>query len=56
VSATVVLFFVNLVYVALAIVGGVRARWRTGAAILAVYVLVRTAVMTQVPGPEPGTW
>ena len=53
VSATVALFFVNLVYVALAIVGGVRARWPTGAAILAVYVLVRTAVMTQVPGPEP---
>jgi hypothetical protein len=53
VSATIALFFINLVYVALAIVGGVRARWRTGAAMLAVYVLVRTAVITQVPGPEP---
>jgi hypothetical protein len=53
VLATVGLFLINLAYLALAIVGGVRARWRTGAALLAVYILERTAVMTQTPGPEP---
>jgi hypothetical protein len=53
VSATVVLFFVGLLYPALAIVGGARASWRTGAALVGVYVVLRTALMTHVPGPEP---
>jgi hypothetical protein len=53
VSATTALFLIDLVYVALAIVGAARTQWRTGAALVVVYVVLRTALMTQVPGPEP---
>jgi hypothetical protein len=53
VSATMALFFVGLLYPALAIVGTARASWRTGAAMAAVYVVLRTAFMTLLPGPEP---
>jgi hypothetical protein len=52
-SATVALFLLGLLYPALALVGGARAAWPTGAAMVGVYVLVRTALITQVPGPEP---
>jgi len=51
--ATVALFLVGLLYPALAIVGGARAEWRTGAVLVGVYVFVRTAFLTEVPGPEP---
>ncbi len=53
VSVTIVLFLVGLLYPALAIVGAARASFRTGAAIAVAAVLLRTAYLTQVPGPEP---
>jgi hypothetical protein len=53
VTVTVGLFLLDLVYIALALVGLTRASWRTGAAMLATYVVLRTALITQMPGPEP---
>jgi hypothetical protein len=52
-SVTIVLFVLDLVYIALALVGLRRAAWRTGAALLVVYLLMRTALITQMPTPEP---
>ena len=50
---SVLLFLADLAYIALALVGLFRARWQTGAALLAMYVLLRSALITQMPGPEP---
>lgn len=52
-SVTVVLFTLNLLYIVLALVALPRAHWRPGAAVLVAYVLLRTALITQMPGPEP---
>jgi 4-amino-4-deoxy-L-arabinose transferase-like glycosyltransferase len=52
-SVTVALFTTNLLYIVLALVALRRASWRTGAALLAAYLLLRTALITQMPGPEP---
>ncbi|MGE5126333.1 MAG: glycosyltransferase family 39 protein [Betaproteobacteria bacterium] len=52
-SVTVVLFTLDLLYLALALVALRRVSWRTGAAILVAYLLLRTALITQMPGPEP---
>jgi hypothetical protein len=52
-SATVVLFAVNLLYLVLAAWGGRLAAWRPGAAILVAYVLLRTAVIGRIEPPEP---
>ena len=53
VTITVLLFVVNLLYILLAFVALRRVAWRTGAAVLVVYMLLRTALITQMPGPEP---
>ncbi len=53
VSVTVALFVLDLLYIALAVVGLARAWWRSGAVVLATYVVLRTALITQMPGPEP---
>jgi hypothetical protein len=52
-SVTVVFFVANLLYLLLAAAGAWRAPWRTGTAILVAYVLLRTALITKMPGPEP---
>jgi 4-amino-4-deoxy-L-arabinose transferase-like glycosyltransferase len=52
-SVTLVLFAANLLYLLLAAAGAWRAPWRPGAAILVAYVLLRTALITAMPGPEP---
>jgi hypothetical protein len=52
-TVTVVLFSANLLYLILGAWGAWRAAWRPGAAILVVYVLLRTALITQMPAPEP---
>jgi hypothetical protein len=52
-SVTVVLFAANLLYLLLAAAGAWRAPWRPGAAILVTYVVLRTALITKMPGPEP---
>ena len=52
-SVTVVFFAANLLYLVLAAAGAWRAPWRPGAAILVAYVLLRTALITKMPGPEP---
>ncbi len=53
VSATILLGTANLLYLALGLLGSWRASWRPGAAILLVYLILRTALITQMPGPEP---
>ena len=40
-------------FLVLALLGLPRAAWRPGAALIAVYVLLRTALITQMPCPEP---
>ncbi len=52
-SVTVGLFTMDLLYLALALVALRRVAWRTGGAILVAYLLLRTALITQMPGPEP---
>jgi hypothetical protein len=52
-SVTIVLFVLDVAYIALGLVGLFRADWGAGAAMLAVYLLLRTALITQMPGPEP---
>lgn len=52
-SVTIVLFVVDLAYIALALVGLYRTAWRTGAGLCVVYLLLRTALITQMPAPEP---
>ena len=52
-GVTVLLFLTNLAYLALALLGLARVRWRAGAAVLVAYLLLRTALITQMPGPEP---
>jgi hypothetical protein len=50
---TVSLFTLDLLYLVLALVALPRVEWRAGAAVLVVYLLLRTALITQMPGPEP---
>jgi hypothetical protein len=52
-SVTTAMFTLNLLYIALAIVALLRVDWRPGAAVLVSYLLLRTALITQMPGPEP---
>src|SRR5262249_24448802 len=52
-SVSVALFVLDLAYLALAIVGLFRVSWRTGGGLLVVYLLLRTVLMTRMPGPEP---
>ena len=57
-SVTVALFLLNIVYIGLAIWGAVRLwRWSTnaqaGVALLAAFILVRTAFLTTLETPEP---
>ncbi|HVO10787.1 MAG TPA: hypothetical protein VMX54_08580 [Vicinamibacteria bacterium] len=52
-AATVLLFSANLLYIVLALLALPRVRWRTGGAIVVAYLLLRTALMTLMPGPEP---
>jgi hypothetical protein len=52
-SVSVALFVLDLVYIALAIVGFFRVSWRAGGGLVVLYLLLRTALMTRMPGPEP---
>ena len=52
-SVTIALFVIDLAYIALALVGLLRCSWRTGAGLLFVYLLLRTALIARMPGPEP---
>jgi 4-amino-4-deoxy-L-arabinose transferase-like glycosyltransferase len=52
-SVTVALSVINVLYLLLAAAGAWRASWRPGAAILVAYVLLRTLLITRMPGPEP---
>ena len=52
-GVTIALFVIDLAYIALALVGLSRSTWRAGAFILVVYLLLRTALITRMPGPEP---
>jgi hypothetical protein len=52
-SATIVLFVVDLVYIALALVGLFRVSWRAGAGLVVVYLVLRTVLITQLAAPEP---
>ena len=52
-SASILLFVVDLVYIALALVGLFRVSWRTGGGLVVVYLLLRTALVTQLAAPEP---
>lgn len=47
------LFFLNAIYIALAVTGAWTARSRPGAAFLIVFILVRTIFFTRVETPEP---
>jgi hypothetical protein len=47
------LFFLNLIYIVLAIVGAWAARARPGVALLIGFILVRTIFFTRVETPEP---
>ena len=57
-SVTIVLFLLNIAYVALALWGAMRL-WKQGAnarpaiALLAAFILVRTAFLTTLETPEP---
>lgn len=52
-SVTVVFFAVNLLYLALAATGVARAHWKPGALALVAWIVLRTALITRMPGPEP---
>jgi 4-amino-4-deoxy-L-arabinose transferase-like glycosyltransferase len=52
-SVSATLFALNLVYLVLAALGAWRAGWRTGAWALGAWLLLRTALLTRMPGPEP---
>jgi len=52
-SVSATLFALNVVYLVLAAFGSWRASWRPGAAILLAWLLLRTALITRMPGPEP---
>jgi hypothetical protein len=52
-SVTVALVAINLLFLVLAALGAPRAAWGTGAAVLVAWVLLRTALITMLPAPEP---
>ncbi len=52
-STTVLLGAANVFYIVIGLLGIARTAWRPGAVILAVYLLLRTVLITQMPGPEP---
>ncbi len=52
-SVSIALFVLDLAYVALAIVGLFRVSWRAGGGMVVVYLLLRTALVTRLPAPEP---
>jgi 4-amino-4-deoxy-L-arabinose transferase-like glycosyltransferase len=50
---TITLFTLNLLYIVAGLAALPLVRWRPGAAALLAYLLLRTALITQMPGPEP---
>ena len=52
-TVTISMFTLNLLYIALALAALLRVHWRAGAAVLVAYLLLRTVLITQMPGPEP---
>jgi hypothetical protein len=52
-TVSVALFVIDVAYIALAIVGFFRTSWRAGGGLVVVYLLLRTVLMTRMPGPEP---
>jgi 4-amino-4-deoxy-L-arabinose transferase-like glycosyltransferase len=52
-TVTTVMITLDLLYIVLAFVALPRVDWRPGAAVLVAYLLLRTVLITQMPGPEP---
>jgi hypothetical protein len=52
-SVTVSLIAINLLFLVLAALGAIRCPWRTATALLLTWLVLRTALITTLPAPEP---